>query len=320
MSNENYEIPIIILVYNRVDYLYKLIESIRKIKPKVLYVSSDGPKENDIDDYNKVMAVRDYLINSIDWDCNLNLNFREINEGLKKSVTSGLNWFFEQEEFGIILEDDIIPNETFFSFMKDNLIRFRDDNRIMMISGNNFLDFGVVEEDYYFSSITNIWGWATWRRSWAMLDNDMEHYNQDFINEMKKKYRKRWVVLHYIFLFDSAKYNSVDSWGIPWNFTCLYFGGLSIVPRYNLCMNIGELGTHFDGKVDKNLYLNTYEYTFSSLENEIIKSNDAYDYQYHKKMHRKGVYIRIIIETLKYLRLFFLYRFIKSRIVRRKDN
>lgn len=300
--------PILLIVYNRINTLSQVINSLKSVHPNRIYISSDGPKENRLDDFNDVENVRNYLIKAIDWECELHLNYRLKNEGLKKAFVQGVDWFFSKEEYGIILEDDIIPNITFFSFAEENLLRFRNESRIMMISGNNFLEPNTVKEDYYFSKIANIWGWATWRRAWRLLDIEMINYDSGYIKELKLNTKTNWIYRHHKNLYDAGKTSPDNIWDIQWYFSCNYNNGLILVPKYNLCKNIGYIGTNFSGTTRRGLFLETIEYEFNIKDPVIIHHSVLYDFNHHKTMHKSGVYIKMVIDAIKFLKLYPVYR------------
>ncbi len=131
--------PVLFLVFNRAETTYKVFEKIRKVKPTKLFISADAPRANVKEDVAKCLQVRE-IINQIDWDCEVHTNFKCENMGCDKAIPSGIDWFFEHVDTGIILEDDCMANVSFFYFCQDLLERYKDDARIMHISGNNFLD------------------------------------------------------------------------------------------------------------------------------------------------------------------------------------
>jgi len=153
------QVPIVFIIYNRPDLTERVFDSIRKAKPNKLLVVSDGPRFTE--DVEKCKCVR-AVIDKVDWDCEVLKNFPEVNLGCRKRVSSGLDWVFSEVEEAIILEDDCLPAPSFLSFCQTLLERYRDDERVMHISGNNF-QFGIsrTEYSYYFSKYTHLWGWAT---------------------------------------------------------------------------------------------------------------------------------------------------------------
>jgi hypothetical protein len=227
--------PVLLIIFNSPDTTKKVFERLREIKPKFLYITADGPRANVKTDEKLCNDARS-IINQIDWECELHTNLNNSNLGLKKAISSGITWFFDSVEQGIILEDDCLPNKLFFSFCEELLKRYKTDQRVMSISGNNFQDCQVGEGSYYFSRITSIWGWATWRRSWLLLDLNLKEFASfKSSNQIKNIFndsltRKFWL----------AKIEEGgNSWAFPWAFTHFLNNGLCIMPNKNLVTNIG---------------------------------------------------------------------------------
>ena len=123
------------MVFNRPDTTKQVFETIRKARPAQLFVAADGPRENRPDEAEKCAEVRRIVDNGIDWDCKVHRLYRDKNLGCKIACSSAIDWFFEHVDEGIILEDDTLPHPTFFQFCEELLKRYRDDERIMLISG-----------------------------------------------------------------------------------------------------------------------------------------------------------------------------------------
>ena len=158
---------VLFLIYKRLDTARRVFEVIRVARPPRLYVASDGPRESKEGEAEKVQAVRDYVMSHIDWDCEVKTLFREKNLGCKYAVSGAISWFFENEEMGIILEDDCLPSMSFFWFCEELLDKYKDDERIVNITGCNFQQGrNNTGYSYYFSIYSHIWGWAGWRSSW----------------------------------------------------------------------------------------------------------------------------------------------------------
>ena len=107
---------VLFLVFNRLDTTKEVFKAIRKAKPSRIYIASDGPRKIKNNEADKVKEVRSYIINNIDWQCDVNTLFREENLGCKIAVSTAIDWFFDNEEQGIILEDDCFPSQSFFWF------------------------------------------------------------------------------------------------------------------------------------------------------------------------------------------------------------
>ena len=238
--------PILFLIFNRPKESQILFNVISQAKPKKLYVAADGPRNNGKDEL-LCKETKD-ILNQINWDCELVTLFREENLGCGKAVSSAITWFFENEEEGIILEDDCLPSPDFFRFCDVMLEKYRIDNRIGHICGCNFQD-GIKrgEGDYYYSKLTHVWGWASWRRVWEKYDFEMiglEEVNENDVisaltdNEVNKKSIYK--------AFFSTKEGEINTWDYQYFFSNLVNGRFSIIPNYNMISNIGfnADGTH----------------------------------------------------------------------------
>jgi len=230
--------PVAILIFNRPNLTKIVFEAIRKAKPKKLLVVADGPRfTEEIEKCQKARAV----IEKVDWDCEVLTNFSETNMGCKRRVSSGLDWVFSQVEEAIILEDDCLPAPSFFNFCQVLLEKYRHDERIMMISGDNF-QAGQSRTDYsyYFSKYSHIWGWASWRRAWQHYDVEMKTWSEykklglirSFCDDSYEE--KYWTDI-----FDGVFKGAVNTWDYQWLYTCWSQNGLSIIPNSNLVSNIG---------------------------------------------------------------------------------
>lgn len=239
--------PILFLIFNRPEETLKVFNAIRTVKPSKLYIAADGPRLQVKTDLFKCQESQK-IINLIDWDCEVKTLINEKNLGCKISVSNSISWFFKNEGEGIILEDDCLPCNDFFKFCDEMLSRYRYDNRIGHISGSNFqngIKRGIA--DYYYSKLTNVWGWASWRRVWDNYDINMSSLDL-FINEdvasvitIKKEVKK---IINNNFL--NTKKNLINTWDYQYFYSNLIHGFLSIIPNYNLVINIGfgEEATH----------------------------------------------------------------------------
>ena len=145
---------VLFLIFNRLDTTKQVFEEIRKAKPPRLYIAADGPRENKEGEKEKVGAVRKYVLENIDWNCEVKTLFRDKNLGCGKAVSQAITWFFENEEMGIILEDDCLPSQSFFWFCEKLLKKYNKEKRIMLITGTSYL-FNEIErkEDYFFQDM-----------------------------------------------------------------------------------------------------------------------------------------------------------------------
>jgi hypothetical protein len=234
------DISIAYIVFNRPRHTRETFQAIRAARPARLFIIADGPRPGHPTDEERCLAVRE-VVSQIDWPCEVQRNYAGQNLGLKKRVSSGLDWVFSQVESAIILEDDCLPHPDFFPFCQELLERYKDDDRVWTITGNNNQNGKKRSNDaYYFSKYGHCWGWATWRRAWAQYDGDIKFWpewklSQDWRNKTPDSYEQAY----WIDIFDRIYLKKIDSWAYPW-MTCLwYHGGLTATPRVNLVTNIG---------------------------------------------------------------------------------
>lgn len=258
-------IPILFLIYNRPEYTNQVFEAIRRVRSKKLFVSADGPKMDKRGDELLCDETRK-IIERVDWPCEVHVNFSDKNLGCKLGVTKGINWFFENVEEGIILEDDCLPTESFFKYCEKLLAQYRDNDRIMMISGSNPATVIYdMESDYFFSQFYHVWGWATWKRAWAKMDINLSNWpSYKKSNLLDKFYQHSQNNRQFSEKMFDEVYNKKSSvWAIQWTYSCLTNNGLAILPKYNLVCNIGLSGDH--NMNPDQLFLKTKDIDFDNL-------------------------------------------------------
>lgn len=240
---QEFDIPILFLNWIRADITEQTFAQIRSIKPKRLYIAFDGPRN---EDERRLIEKTKSVIN-IDWDCEVKYLLREKNLGCKVAVAEAISWFFENEEMGIILEDDCYPDLSFFPYCRELLYKYKDDTRIMTISGYNGSN-SDQKYSYRFEKGFCCWGWATWRRAWKYFDINMS----DFVLFEEEKAINKYVVdvydrirLGHIFKLHASHNQSTWDWIFYYNIYCQ--NGLCISPYNNMIKNIGlysELAAH----------------------------------------------------------------------------
>ncbi|BAQ65666.1 CmcI family methyltransferase [Geminocystis sp. NIES-3709] len=232
-------------IFNRPETTARVFEVIREAKPTKLLVVADGARVDEGGEAEKCADAR-AIINQVDWECEILTNYSDVNLGCRKRIGSGLDWVFEQVEEAIVLEDDCLPHSTFFRYCQELLEKYRDDERIMMISGDNF-QFGHkrTEYSYYFSRYGHIWGWATWRRAWIKNDQSMQLWPQLRDNHWLKDVLENDQAVTYWSRIFQLVYDGFNTWDYIWLFTLWANNGLTILPNVNLVSNIGfSSGTH----------------------------------------------------------------------------
>lgn len=283
--------PVAFFIFKRPDTTEKVFEAIRQAKPMKLLVVADGPREDRIGESQKCSAVR-AIIDRIDWDCEVLKNYSDVNLGCKNRVSSGLDWVFNTVEEAIILEDDCLPNSSFFRFCQDLLERYRNDERIMMISGTNYAgEWKSSTQSYHFSYYGGIWGWASWRRAWKNYDVTMELWESQEIknrirdvlaNEFHYKVREKQ--------FEETFLGKIDTWDYQWSFSRLLQSGLSVVPSRNLVANIGfgEDSTHTSSTSSGVSEMLTYDFNFPIKYNKFTAVDRDYDQKLFERVVLPG--------------------------------
>ena len=234
--------PLLLIAWRRPHTLRQVIDAIRPVAPTRLYVACDGPNPERPGEAEKVAATRAVIETEIDWPCQIERLYSDVNQGCRLGVSRAITWFFEQVEEGIILEDDCVPHPDFFPYCTTLLERYRHDTRVWCISGNNFQN-GQWRGDgsYYFSRYNHCWGWASWRRCWLHHDADLSQWpalrDSGLLNTIFEHPRERtyWSAIWQRLVDEGVP----DSWAYRWTFTCLANNGLTALPNRNLVSNVG---------------------------------------------------------------------------------
>lgn len=240
MKNKEFRTPILLLGYNRPELTEKVFNEIRSIKPKNLFFAVDGPnklKEQDIEKCKKTKEI----INKIDWPCKVETRFLNSNLGCAKGVSSAITWFFSKVDRGIILEDDCLPDKSFFYFCDEMLSKYKNNSDIMVVAGTNLLGkWKYQKQSYHFTTQVPIWGWATWKRAWNKYSHKLEEINNpEKLREIKIRLDNN---LYFNYIINKVKETlkgNIDSWGYRWIMTIYLNRGKVIIPSMNLISNIG---------------------------------------------------------------------------------
>lgn len=255
------ETAILFNIWIRTDLAKEVFSQIRKVKPKRLYIAIDGPRNAE----DKKLIEKTKNIVKVDWDCNVKYLIREKNLGCDKAIPQAISWLFENEEMGIILEDDCYPDLSFFRFCEELLTKYKDDTRIMHIAGRcNSLNKEYNQYSYYFQKGMDCWGWASWKRAWKYYDNTMPNLKlfekEKAINKYIINYTER-ERLSEIFKLPPIK---VLSWDYIYSYNLYCQNAICINPSVNLVKNIGMISkyaTHKQENVDK-IYNKLHEMQF----------------------------------------------------------
>ena len=244
--NAQLDVPVALVFFNRPEQFAKVFEEVRKAKPSKLFLIQDGPRENNAKDKENIAKCREVL-KGIDWECDVAEDFSDENLGCGRRVFSGISKCFEQVDRLIILEDDCVPSQSFFPFCRELLEKYKDDQRIGLISGMNHLNrFDASEGDYLFSMMGSIAGWATWKRSWEQVSFDLGWIADDE-NAMRllKNFEKYSCTRNSFYSMVKDKNQQlqmgkkISSWSTQFGSNRVLNSQLYIVPKVNLMTNIG---------------------------------------------------------------------------------
>jgi hypothetical protein len=289
-NNKHLTTPVLLLAFNRPNCTQKIFDAIREAKPENLYIAVDGPRKHNTEDLSLCKKVRS-IATQVDWPCNLSTLIQEENLGCRMGVYKAISWFFENEEAGIILEDDCLPDISFFYFCQDTLYKYKSYPEIGIICGSYYhFDKYHHKTSIYFTINPYIWGWATWKRVWKDFDQNMPDFNLDKGKSIVEEYylspaaKKYWLSS-----FKNTANRKINSWGYAFTWYLLTNSYLNISPVLNLISNIGfgESGTHTKG--DDHIYANmprkeiTFPLTYPS---SIIRNKDL-DLAFEEAAFRK---------------------------------
>lgn len=275
--------PVLFLIFNRPEQTFRVFEEIRKAKPEKLFIAADGPRSDKAGEAEKCTEVRK-VAELVDWECEVKTLFREKNLGCKIAVSEGINWFFENVEEGIILEDDCLPDPSFFIFCEALLERYRDHKEIMHISGTNFQKGNKRgKHSYYFSKMPLIWGWASWKRAWNNYSVSMEGL-EDFKNNggLKETFKKKHLEDFYYNKLIQTKQGKINTWDYQWSFAVWKQHGICITPNVNLISNIGfgTDATHTESVQDE----------YAEIKTECISN----------LLHPSGIHVNYVADNFFY--------------------
>ncbi len=235
-----FNVPVAFIVFNRPDATRRTFEVVRQVRPRELFVISDGPRLDCVGETELVREVRE-IVSNIDWPCSVTKLYSDHNLGCGRRISSGLRQALEQVDSLIVLEDDCLVEESFFEFTAELLDRYAHDPRVMSIAGACLHDsVPGTSDSYYFSKYAHPWGWATWRRAWQTYEYRIENWSklarsrrfaQLFDNDRER--------LYWTHVFDRVERGKLDTWDFQWCLACWLHGGLTAVPTKNLVSNIG---------------------------------------------------------------------------------
>lgn len=251
--------PILFIIFKREDTTRRVFERIREAQPPRLYIAADGPRTDRLDEKEKCEATR-RVVENIDWPCEVYRLFRDKNLGCGKGVSSAITWFFEHEEQGIIIEDDILPHIDFFKYCDEMLDRYKNDERIHIISGfNNFYEGYQSNVSYFMSIYSQIWGWASWRRVWKTYNLDVNAYDEKLLRLKIFKSIPSNSAKYFWRIYKKMKSFQIDTWDYQFFFNELYYERFSIISYINMIENIGMGGADATHTINDNLKITNHK-------------------------------------------------------------
>ncbi|WP_423188944.1 glycosyltransferase family 2 protein [Alkalibacterium sp. f15] len=305
MHKSELDIPVALIFFVRPDTLSKVFEKIKKARPAKLFLIQDGARLINDSDNQRINECRS-IVDDIDWECEVFKNYSESNLGCGRRPFTGITWVFEHVDKAIILEDDCIPADSFFSFCKEMLIKYQNDKRVGIISGLNYFeqyDFGG--NSYGFVKTGSIWGWATWKDRWEEYDFNMDHLKDDYIqNLVKMDITPKSAAKQRINTWKAAQKKilnepNVSYWDYQWGLTRHINSWLSIVPNRNQITNvgIGSGSTHSGSninflpkKIAAFFFMDTTNLEFPLTEPKFVIPDRNYDEQYYKMIYPNILY------------------------------
>jgi hypothetical protein len=232
---------VLLIIFNRPETTIRVLRAIEEARPPRLYIAGDGPRSDVPEDKVLVEEAR-AVIEKVEWPCEIRTLYHDSNLGSKEGPARAISWFFEHEPEGVILEDDCLPHLDFFTFCDEILEKYRNDDRVMTVTGNNFQgNRWRGSGTYYFSRYHHSWGWATWKRAWRHYDPEIAFWSQFKVSRDWRAVFSRTEERHYWErIFDKVYAREFETaWDYPWTASIWKRKGLTATPNVNLVSNIG---------------------------------------------------------------------------------
>jgi hypothetical protein len=297
------EAPVLLIVFNRPETTQKVLDAIKKAQPQKLYIAADAPPIGNVEDEKNCPLVKE-IVKQVDWDCEVHYRFADVNQGCGPGPYNAISWAFENEDRLIILEDDCVPAQPFFSYCNELLERYKNDTRIWVISGNQFHEEAVkTPHSYFFTRYCTSWGWATWKRCWTAMDLSMAKYPLVIEQDLyKAAFRTKEEVAFFqksfgIIFHDKTLISHI--WDAQWGFTITSNGGLGIVPKKNLVTNIGYLGTHSGTKNRFHDRPVNESYVIESHPDFVLPDVNYDNYQFKHHWNKKASFFKKTTSVFK---------------------
>lgn len=267
------------------------MERIREAKPPRLYIAADGPRPNRPEEKEKCAATR-AVASQVDWECEVHTLFRDDNIGCGRGPEEAISWFFSHEPYGIVLEDDILPDVSYFWFCQEMLEKYADDERVWQVSGLNFIHFDKMQAEfsYHFSNCGSTWGWASWRRAWKHYDYNIPRYKEQLAQGFMDAFFYNTPETSYVMDHLQKTYEQspdVSWWDYQWEYAKYINSGISIVPNINLIENIGFGGdaTHTNDMDERYQSIRSGRMPFPLRHPDFVRTDKRADQLYFEKYY-----------------------------------
>ena len=305
MLPANYNVPVLFLIYRRPDLTSRVWEEIASIKPAKLYIAADGPKNTS---EKAICDETREITENINWNCEVKRLYRDANLGCMRAVSDAITWFFSEEEEGVILEDDCLPNASFFRFCSEMLVYYKEDQTVGHISGSNHhkKSFKPFNSSFYFSKYPHIWGWATWKRVWQEFKPVIKDYPP-----LQIKFNSFMEKVYWWDKFRNVGKSQTDIWDYQYLYLLWHRNLKAIMPQNNMIKNIG-----FDSRATHYSILNYRIKRFNARDREEMKEIIFPDSQeicvMADKRLFKRIYNRFFISNLILVLQYFLFQAFKK--------
>ncbi len=312
-SSVSSDTAVLMIVFNRRADAEKVLNAVREARPSRLYIAADGPRPGRPDDIAKCADTR-AVVDLVDWPCEVKTRFLDENVGCGLGPKTAIDWLFEHEESGIILEDDCVPHPTFFRFCHELLEKYADDSRVMMVGGNLHVKGWqpLNGASYAFSNHGFTWGWATWKRAWVKYDYDLRDLpqvmdekivNHLFTSPLERRYRMGKIKEVYDAIQAYGR-EKISVWDYQWDYARFVQNGLCIVPGVNFVRNIGfgEDATHTLNTADQRLNFHEEGMTFPLVHPKYVVADQHFDRLFFNGFILKGGIIRKLKSFIPFLK------------------
>ena len=283
-----YNIPILFIFFNRLDTTLRVLSEIKKVRPKKLFIYCDGARDSL--EEKKIVDVRNKVLEYIDWNCDLKVNFERENKGICLGPYSAIKWFFSFVDKGVILEHDCLPSLDFFFYCRECLLKYEHTLNIMLIGGNCYQLNNKSHDSYYFTKYMYGWGFATWKRVIDKYQIEWNHFDVDILNVVKNRCEDKKEIGYWFSIFKSLirNPNSAYTWDFQLLYTIWFYNGLCIAPNQNLVSNIGFGDLSVNTGCVESIFANYPLGTISNLMHPVDIREDEQKDKYFFDHYLKG--------------------------------